>query len=822
MADFNELDQGSAPRIDKNDRRRQSDSDRGRIISMVNQLSDKDVEDLIELLRPTTSGVLGQTGDVPLSKSDLESIDRRYGFSGEYSFSNIFSIGLQSSSKESQDSINALKLHLGARRRSSFAKATISSYTDRLSDGLASSDIVYMTNSTPCDKFNRSNSPYERVKKLWESGEFKQEIDKWNTLATEGVLDLGISTKLDFLPKGTRQRVASMFKYAYEAGVTNQGEFSREIYNNGKQIPIDKGSLNGSYSRNPSVSLAINEAEKIKAINDSFNVFEMPTSYFNLLQDTDDLSKKLDPEYASLILEYYLTNAEEAIKQIGEEYQRFKNLSTDEQTRQLENGGIFSKEAKKYITIIYSSALGVLEAYKLTEIGALGKGFTEGLGSHTPHNVAMIQGVIEILAGLYKTIYYIDHKDYTYARKQAGYTIISALAEFAPTKTLEVVASILGRTGLTGAERLLTQFLAGYGGLGVYGGYVGLGITAIQLSQEFIIKPINKSKLIELFPNVLDELLDLERRQIEKDCCTKIHPGLYRNSKGQVSILMTPEGFIPFEREYRRTVRGEGESLNKIDDVTAGPRQPGPCETNGQIPVTNSTRYLKILSSQDREFLGLPPRGFAGPPSSPVYIVDPRKSKDPCKDAIIVRPESGTGTTPPSGEGNDFGDVGTEYIKDRTTGYTPFWSPDQERNLQDATTQYNTAYSTDVFKFKIDAAKCKTGEISSVTPTGGGAPDRDGFSPLAGESGMPGGFHRVGVTRIIEISVIEDTSSSATTDSSAMNGDGGRRWTAMWEGYTRENGFSVGSGGAGTGTKLRGITSFFYDPLNPPKPIEPV
>ena len=814
MADFNEFDQGGGFKsLDSNDVRRLSSPIRGRIISMINRLSEDDASFLFDKLRETPGGT------TLIQQSDLESIDRKYGLSGEFSFSNMFKLGPQGSSPETVQSTESLKAHLGARRRSSFAKATIASYTDRLSDGTSQGDIVYMTNTSPCPKFNKSNSPYEKVKKIWEGG-LKKDMELMG--ATEGSLDLGLSARLNFLPEGTRQRVAEMFKAAYEAGIENGGEFERESYKNGRQVPIDLGSLNGSYSRNPAVATAPNEAERRRAINDSFKPFEMPNAFFNLLQDTDDLSKKIDPEYASLTVEYYLDGATETIQQMIDEYQTFKNLSSEEQKRQLENGGIFSKDVKKGITIFYASGLGVLELYKLGKISELGKGFTEGLGSHSTHFISQVQGVIEIVAGLYKVMYYIDHGKYKDAATQAGLSVISAIAEFAPTKTLELAGSLIG--GRVNAT--LTSFLARFGGLGVYGGYVGLGITAVQLTQEFIIKPIAKSKFIEQYPNVLDELLDLERQQIEKECCTNIHPELYRNSKGQISVLMSPDGFIPFGREYKRTVRGESESLNSIPEPVAGARQPGPCESNGQIPLITTKRYIKVLSSQDSQFLGRLPSNMAGPPEEPVYIVDPRESEDPCKKKeIIVRPETGGGTTTPSEqEGGDFGDTGTEYVKDRTAGHTAFWSPNQEKNLQDATVQYNRAYTSDVYKFKIDSAKCKTGEIQN--PQGQSSnyfpEDRDGFQPLAGLSGMTAGYYRIGTT-IIARQIFETSNDQATIDSSAAGRDTSRTfWNGQWEVTTREYGFNVGGGGAGTGTKLRGITSFFYDPLNPPKPIRQV
>jgi hypothetical protein len=791
--------------------------DRDRVISIVNKLSKDDLESLYNDMK----GVESRAFEKNTSQTNiinerytikLKELDTKYNLSGTNSLSEIFNFSEASrdfSGNTTKEYFELLQFHIGASLRSKKVETLAYNYFEKLNNGLSNGDIVYVTNSRPCPKFDMSKSPYERVKKIWEN--LKSNVGVFQ--GSDGDQSLGFRVKADlsFLPQDAQKMVRDFLVSAYNLELENTGEFERSIYENGFQMPIDVGSNQGSYTKQPSVTLAINEKEKLEAINDLFEPYSMPPEIYESFEKTSDGMKNITPEYAVAILDYFFQNNQSTIQEFTKEYERFKKLSPEKQKEQLNSGSFFENFTfKKSFVIGIMSILSVMEIAKLKEVIKSGS----GLAGHTAHTFAKYQGYLEIFANFIKTMYYYTNGKPLEGTKQLGIGIISALAEFGfPTAGLRLVSAFP-----TFAESL--SFLFGRG-LGAAGGYVGLAISALQFTHEFVVKPAKIRSIISQYQPMIDRLLDLERQMIEKECCVKIHPVLYRKTKGQLSVNMSPDGFIPFEGEYNRTVRGDGESLNSVEDVVAGPKQSNPCESNGQIPVSTSKRYIKVLSAQEQQFLGKLPSNIAGPPTEPIYIVDPRPNEDPCKKKeIIVRPSDGDRNSTIGQEGGDIGET-SQYGLDKTSEKTPNWSELEERNLTNAIIQYNTNYISDVYAFKINAAKCKTGEIPSVTPTGGGAPDRDGFSPLAGESGMPGGFHRVGISRIVDISIEEDFSSAAT-DSSAMGGSGGKNWVAIWESYTRENGFSTGAGGVGTGNKLRGITTFFYDPLNPPKPIEMV
>jgi len=814
---INQFDSGANPKTILSTQDSTPNPFRDKIISLLNRIPNDTLNQINTLIQSESWGQLNLI---------MENLDSQFNNFGETSLQKFFNFENAGTYQYDRDGkiINAAKFYFGGLSRSTKVQQTLEIYFDKLVSGISNGDIVYMTNTNPCPNYDKSKSPFEIAKKVWEN--LDKNYGTRTVTITTPTGETGQETEqffrgLESLPPSTRLRVTEAFANARVAGIKNNGEFDRDTWSNGAQIPVDLGRSNGSYSKNPAVSLAKNEQERINAINESFKPYNMPAEAFQILDkaqgpDGNYLDSEIDVSYKELIAQLILDRGVENTKQFIKDFENFINLPVDEAEEQLKKeGGFFSKGTKKNIQISYLTALALLEAYKLGEVAKLGKGISGGLASHGPHFRAQIQGGIEILGGLYKVAYYFSHGKYSDGISQLSLTGLSAFFEFGLPEIASGLLSTISPTALSFLTRLTASLFP-------FGGYVGLTISAYQAFNEFVIKPYAARSYANSMPDVINELLDLERQQIEKECCTNIHPELYRNTLGRFSVLMTNDGFIPFEREYRNTVRGEGESLNRENEAIKPSPQPGPCETNGRPPITTSTRYIKVVSSQEREFLGRLPAGYAGPPTEPVYGVSQKNNFDPCqRREIIVRPEDNQNQTTPREREGDTGDIQsyTPYKKDKARGYTPYWSMDQERNLENATVQYNTTYSTDVFKFKIDAAKCKTGEISSPTPTGGGALDRDGFSPLAGESGMPGGFHRVGVS-IIARPIFEYVQETMVKRSDRDTSS--RVWTGLWEVSTRENGFSVGSGGAGTGTKLRGITSFFYDPLNPPKPIEPV
>ena len=787
---------------------------RDRVVSIINKLSKDDLESLYNDMRGVERLAFerntSQTNIInERYTSRLQELDRKYNLSGENSLSKIFNFNESSqdfSGNKTKENFESLQFHIGASLRSKRVETISYNYFEKLNSGLASGDIIYVTNSRPCPKFDISKSPYERVKKIWEN--LKDNVGVFQTSDTNQTLAFQVKSDLSFLPEDTQNLVRDFLISGYNLELKNAGEFERTIYENGLQVPIDTGTSQGSYSKQPSVTLALNEKERLEAANELFQPYSLPPEIYQLFEKSLDGSKNITPEYATTILDYFFQNNKSTIEEFTKEYEKFKQLKPEEQKKQIQSGGFFENFSfKKGFVIGIMSILSVMEIAKLKDVLKSG----QGLEGHTAHTIAKYQGYLEIFANFIKTIYYYSNGKPLEGTKQFGIGIISALAEFGfPTAGIQLVSKAFP----TFAEAL--SFLFGRG-LGTAGGYVGLAISTLQFTHEFIVKPAQIRSIISQYQPMIDRLLDLERQMIEKECCVKIHPVLYRKTKGQLLVNMSPDSFIPFEAEYRRTVRGEGESLNSVEDVVAGPRQSSPCESNGQIPIGTTKRYIKVLSAQEQQFLGKLPSNVAGPPTEPIYIVDPRPNEDPCqKKEIVVRPSSGDTNTTIEQEGGDIGDTSQSGL-DKTSGKTPNWSELEEKNLANAIVQYNSDYVSDVYKFKIDTSKCKTGEIPTTSPGGGGAPDRDGFYAV-GESGMTAGFHRIGsaiiARQIFETRTLDNPLDTSTRRSSFWNGE--------WEVTTREYGFNVGGGGAGTGTKLRGITSFFYDPLNPPKPIEMV
>jgi hypothetical protein len=756
----------------------------------------------------------------------LEELDKRYGFTGNNSLKYFFDYN-QGNNLNILDAITRFQFHVGAAKRAKQASDQIRIHFERLQGDLRDGKTVYMSHTNPCPKFDKSKSPYERVREIWEKKLYTVEQPN-----PEVRVDPRVTVNLSFLPNDLQPEIRQLLLTAHRGEVENTGQFERTSYPNGTLVPINIPNISNQLTN-------VTEKERRDILNDSWTIATPPDDVQSMMTRTlvdgnifnswptlengrvvypkdIDGGAELDPEYKNLILQNFILENEGAILEFQKMINEFIDLNPDEQQRQINSGGLFSTEAKKYIT---SSVMGLLYIAEFTKIEEMvRKG--EGLDGHTPHTISRIQGLIEILANTYKSLYYLYNGEYGKAGKQIAIGIIAGVFEFGLPSSL-----------VQGLTRLFPGVAASIEGIGagvLGGGYLGFTITSWQFVDEAF-KKTEKKRFEKEFPSIMDKLLDLERRMIEDECCTTIHPNLYRKSKGQLSILMTPDGFIPFETEYIRTNQGEGSTINSISPETGRSTtvQAGPCDSNGQIPIRIKNRVIKVLTAEEQAFLdrGTESSSLNTQSSEPwekpsVYIVDPRTDPDPC---ATKRKRQGVTTKPGPDEGGSDTSESLRQLDTAPVGYhTPHWGETQERNLQTAIAQYNRSYNVDVFNFKINSAKCKTGEIPSVVPGGGGAPDRDGFSPIAGQSGMPGGFHRVGISRIVDIKIEEDFS-NAVTDSSALGGNGGsRNWVATWESYTRENGFSTGAGGAGTGIKLRGINSFGYNPLNPPKPIVPV
>jgi hypothetical protein len=763
----------------------------------------------------------------------LEELDKRYGFTGNNSLKYFYEYN-QGNALYNEDAIIRFQFHVGAAKRAKQASDQLKIHYERLQGDLRDGKTVYMSHTNPCPKFDKSKSPYERVREIWEKKLFTVEQLTRETMPAKLYANILVKADLSFLPLDLQVEVKELLLSAHLGEVENTGQFERTSYPNGTLAPINIPNISNQLTN-------VTEQERRDILNDSWTIANPPSDVQSMMTRTlvdgnifnswptlengrvvypkdIDGGAELDPEYKNLILQNFILENEGAILEFQKMINEFIDLNPDEQQRQINSGGLFSTEAKKFITSSLMSLLYIAEFVKIEEMVRKG----EGLDGHTPHTISRIQGVIEIIANTYKSLYYLYNGEYGKAGKQIAIGIIAGVFEFGLPSTLV--------QGLTRLFPGIATALETVGIGGAAGGYVGLTIASFQFANE-LAKGNERKRFEKEFPSIMDKLLDLERRMIEDECCTTIHPNLYRKSKGQLSILMTPDGFIPFETEYIRTNQGGGSTINSISPETGRSTtvQAGPCDSNGQIPIRIKNRVIKVLTAEEQAFLDQDKESQSGssldtqssePWEKPaVYIVDPRTDPDPC---ATKRNRRRNEVSPGPDEGGSDPSESLRQLDTSPVGYhTPHWGETQERNLQTAIAQYNRSYNVDVFNFKINSAKCKTGEIPSVVPGGGGAPDRDGFSPIAGQSGMPGGFHRVGISRIVDISIEEDFSSAAT-DSTTMGGSGGKNWVATWESYTRETGFSTGAGGAGSGTKLRGITSFGYNPLNPPKPIEPV
>lgn len=785
---------GSFPRGTRSDNPiRIGSVDRDRVMSTISKISDEDLQalyaDMNSVQERAQERNTSQTNIInERYQVQLRNLDQKYNLSDPDSLSNIFDFGEASrdpSGNLTREYFTLMQFHVGAKRRARLVEKTISNYIENIEEKSKSGDVVYMTNSTPCKKFDMSKSPYERFKKIWEESKGNLAL----IIGSNGELKVDLS----FLPEGTRERASEFLRGSIRPPSTwESGIFDREQLKDGVILPVDLGTTNGSYSQNIEYQNAKTFTERRQIANASISPITFPSGVQDFLEngldsDGNPNGNKLDNEYVSLMIQYLFDVNMEDVKNYIEEYQKYKNLTPEEQKKM--GGFIPNQTLKNQVVASYISALALLES---------AKGPLDFVGKFdTIHTVAETQGYIELIANSFKILYYINKGKYKEATIQSGITFLSLFSEFGWPKFAEKVITNAFPGFFTGAG-------AKFAGLG---GYVGLTISAGQFYHEFVTKPKYAAREFA----IKNELLDLERKMIENECCTKIHPDLYRKTGGQFSVLMTDDDAIPVGKEYTRTIQGPESNLNAISSGSTQPIQPGPCNSNGEMPVGIQKRYIKFKSAFDIDNMDAP----SSIPSQVPYIIDPREDKDPCgrKNERESQRKSQQGE----------GDIGLiDYTPDTTNSVPPFWSPIQENNLQNAIVEYNTDYASDVYKHKIDSSKCKTNEIPTTSPYGGGGPpDRDGFYAV-GESGMTSGFHRIGST-IIARKIFETATDQATMDSSAAGRDTRRTfWNGEWEVTTREYGFNVGGGGAGTGTKLRGITSFFYDPLNPPKPIRQV
>jgi hypothetical protein len=757
--------------------------ERDRVISGISKISDIDLETLnsyIDRARNSSGGITVSNESEKLI-SFMRELDKNYSLTGDQSLLNNFPLIQRGTGFGNQDILrntsifDALQFHIGARRRSRTIQRTSGDYFTKVNQGLDRGDVAMMTNTRPCNKYNMSKSPYERFRKIWEDS-------RGNLVNIINLPNGDLKVDLSFLPPGTRERATELLRSSLTPSPVTVGDsitwqsglFDRDILPDGATVPVDLGTENGSYLTNPSQD----PPKTVGEVNERFNTLTFPREVFNLLENaadengrlTDDENpKKIDESYKDLVFQYTADELIANVELFVTEYEKFKNLTPPEQERSI------LSEAKDVFSISYMSLLSILEIKKLDAGGVL---------THSGHTYAMYQGYVEAAASLLKTIYYIYKGKYRKAAEQGATGITSAFAEFIlPKIGKEVIGKIIGEQA---ASRLLS-----------YGGYLGLILSTFQFYHDLVTVPTRKIREF----NLINELLDLERREIEKECCTKIHPNLYRKTKGQFSVQIIGDGFIPVGENYNRSVQGSRDTTNSVSSELVNPDKntTDPC-INGNPPKKTTRKYIKVRSYMDKLLDDTLPENVYGPREKRTYITDPREETDPCNKKssriIEVRPDNN----------EDIGQI--QYIEDQTSELATFWSTKQEEILEDATVQYNTSYCEDIYKHLIDSAKCRTGENpDSVTTTPTGTADRDGFFPLRDDLfGLSGGVYRV------SIGTIDGGSSMAQTmDSSTATG---RDWISIWDRAVN----ILSRGGGGNGTGLRGITSFGYDPLNPPKP----
>lgn len=582
------------------------------------------------------------------------------------------------------------------------AASIASSYYQELDRLLLNKDALQTITVSPCPQLSMANSPYEIYKKAYEQYLVKggPEPDPVQVLSnftsTEQFDD--ISEKAE-----VASHVLDIQKYWRES--LGQAGYDPDLFKRGERlasgtsVALKLGTVGGSYGKDLDV-IKESQDKGYSTVadykDDQIELFTPPNELYTLLNlVTNDEGKPLATdgkeidydfpgidEYTSgkrkpMILpeserieriKSFLKKIEPDLKQFPSEFELVKKSLQEniELQKQGKSGNVLYKMKPKVLSAFFAGVLA-LEAFKLGKIESIVQtaiadnkippSFSDLY--HEMHNLSAIVGYAEMVLNSYKVVTGISNGKVGDPLRDLGLGVIGFLAEFYPSVIgLDVVLPSLVRAGA--------------------GGWVGILLTLTTTFIDFVAKPFAKKKNSK----ILDSILDLERMWIEKNCCIRLHPNLYRKTKGQALIpLMTSD------------------DPNSIDGVTipAGSTYGTGFEPN-TVPVLPCVQGQKInapkqigtvrRSSSTLEKLTPIDQKIAEP------IGSEKTDSEKCEKPVKLK---GAKTKNP----NDLS------LNDTI----PSWGKSREDDYQNTVFSYNINYIQNEYNSRLQSAYCRSGII---------------------------------------------------------------------------------------------------------------
>jgi hypothetical protein len=630
--------------------------------------------------------------------------------------SSQFSLLIPTSTEKAKSAIKTIRFF----NRASIAVRENKEYQEKVNNKLKMGDAIQTVTISPCPNVDMSKSPYEVFRRVYEERVRDTSLPEPDPskIFSEYMNNpkyFKDSEESNSWMEGMRQDIRDYWEKSTGQGgqrALDPNLFTRgDRLSAGTNITLDMGTSNGTYGKESDVADALNtnDRKKIASLLESkVNVMSPPHDIHTLMTNTimneddwntnpagsslggkiaakgtdgypigydfpglDSRDKPGSREAESLSSEDIDRVARFALASMGKELEEF-NKEYELLKEEHHKGNILYK-MKPTVLKSFFTAAGILESYKWAKIAFEIKNTPPGQAVasvanlyHKFHSLGQLIGVVETFLGIYKTLTAISNGKPGDAMRDFGFTVLGAISEVAPKALfLDILFPSLTRAGATGV--------------------IGLALTTLTTYIDYVMKPFAQRQNEEF----LNRILDLERMWLEKECCTKIHPGVYRNTQGQVLIPLVKDEnpnsitktMIPAGSTYKRGF----EPYEKETKISM------PCDHNGQI---NAPHYIGLRIEQS------------------VYI-DPNASATPTPigkpiDVFVPKSECDAPSQPNGPEPTIKGMSSNDII--------PGWSAQRELSYQNVILSYNTLYVQNEFQAALDRAKCRAGLI----PEGGG------------------------------------------------------------------------------------------------------
>jgi hypothetical protein len=600
--------------------------------------------------------------------------------------------------------------------RANRAFETANEYYSEVDEKMKAGDAVQTHTVSRCPGVDMSGSPYEIAKRSWLA------IINGGSSLTLNLTPVYTAVK-PLLGKDTDSYINKLtqdFNEYMSAGFLDPDLFKRdEPLASGTPVVLDLGTENGTYGEYQKTIDELDKANYMAGgldptrkynslseyLNSKISMFNPPAEIFYLLNNTLDEEEKplatdgkpldydfigidpdpnsrkpalLSPQEKKEISEFMSKLSIESLNNFNDEYSKLK----DEHAKKN-----FLYKMKPVVLTNVLVAIGAMEIEKwgkvlskLENIRSTGvipdfNTFTKAFHD-TTHSISVVQGWLEGVLNVYKLVTNITNGKYGDAVRDGLFGAIGAVTEFG-----------LGNETIKNAVKALFPNLVEMGATG----YIGIGLTLFSTLIDYGIRPLVKKKNEKM----INDLLDAERMWLEKECCQKFHPELYRKTRGQALIPVVADT-----------------AANSIDGVKI---PIGPSPKRGYDPdFLNSKPCQPPRINEKQEYIGLyrqssslrtePGQGnviLGAPKMIPFNPND--KSTNKCNKPAQLR-------------GIEVSPTSNLLLHEAI----PAWSKQTEKDYQSGIFSYNLNYVVNSYLGKIREADCRIGKLTNDDGTGGG------------------------------------------------------------------------------------------------------